>query len=92
MTNFRLFQTERVADNFEFNQNGIRFSKRVENAMGKGKLLVTSNSSFSHSVFKRLVLQTSKNQGLFGKGLTLAQMIKFGFDWIENIGKGRTCW
>ena len=36
----------------------------------KEKLLVTSNFSFSHSVFKRLVLQTCKNQGLFGKGLT----------------------
>ena len=35
----------------------------------KEKLLVTSNFSFSHSVFKRLVLQTHKNQGLFGKGL-----------------------
>ena len=33
------------------------------------KLLVMSNFSFSHSVFKRLVLQTCKNQGLFGKGL-----------------------
>ena len=28
-----------------------------------------SNFSFSHSVFKRLPLQTCKNQGLFGKGL-----------------------
>ena len=36
----------------------------------KEKLLVTSNFSFSHSVFKRLLLQTRKNQGLFGKGLT----------------------
>ena len=35
----------------------------------KEKLLVTSNFSFSRSVFKRLVLQTHKNQGLFGKGL-----------------------
>ena len=35
----------------------------------KEKLLVTSNFSFSHSVFIRLVLQTRKNQGLFGKGL-----------------------
>ena len=33
------------------------------------KLLVTSNLSFSHSVFKRLLLQTRKNQGLFGKEL-----------------------
>ena len=35
----------------------------------KEKLLVTSNFSFSHSVFKRIKLQTRKNQGLFGKGL-----------------------
>ena len=35
----------------------------------KEKLLVSSNFSFSHSVFKRLVLQTHKTQGLFGKGL-----------------------
>ena len=37
----------------------------------KGKLLVTSNFSFSNNVFKILIdlLQTRKNQGLFGKGL-----------------------
>ena len=35
----------------------------------KEKLLVMRNFSFPHSVFKRLVLQTRKNQGLFGKGL-----------------------
>ena len=37
----------------------------------KEKLLIMSYFSFSHSVFKRLVLQTRKNQGLFGKGLKL---------------------
>ena len=36
----------------------------------KEKLLVTSNFSFFYSVFKRLGLQTCKNKGLFGKGLT----------------------
>ena len=36
----------------------------------KEKLLVMSNFSFFHSVFRRLALQTRKNQGLFGKGLT----------------------
>ena len=35
----------------------------------KEKLLLMSNFSFSRSVFNRLVLQTRKNQGLFGKGL-----------------------
>ena len=36
----------------------------------KEKLLIIRNFSFSHCVFKRLVFQTLKNQGLFGKGLT----------------------
>ena len=35
----------------------------------KKKLLVTSNFSLFYSVFKRLELETRKNQGLFGKGL-----------------------
>ena len=35
----------------------------------KEKLLVMSNFSFSHRVFKRLILQTCENQGLFGKGI-----------------------
>ena len=35
----------------------------------KEKLLVMSNFSFSHSVFKRPVLLTRKNQSLFGKVL-----------------------
>ena len=38
----------------------------------KEKLLITSNFSFSHSVFKRLVLLTRKNWGLFGKGLSVS--------------------
>ena len=33
--------------------------------MGKEKLLVMSNFSFSDSVFKRFVQQTHRNQGLF---------------------------
>ena len=44
----------------------------------KVKLLITSNFSFSHSVFKRLVLQTRKNQGLFWKGLISNRNILYG--------------
>ena len=43
--------------------------KGLKTLWEKEKLLVTSNFSFSDSVFNRLVLQTFKNQGLFGKGL-----------------------
>ena len=45
--------------------------KGLEIQWEKEKLLITSNFSFSHSVFKRLVLQTLKNKGLFEKGLLL---------------------
>ena len=44
---------------------------RLKTQWEKEKLLVTSNFSFSHSVFKILTLQTRKNQGLFGKGITI---------------------
>ena len=61
MTNFRLFQTERVCRRrFKFDKNGRKFSKWVENTVGKGEIARVS---------KRLVLQTCKNQGLFGKRL-----------------------
>ena len=46
---------------FKLDENGRKFSKWVENTVGKVR-------NCSHSVFKRLVLQTRKNQGLFGKG------------------------
>ena len=45
----------------------------------KEKLLITCNFSFSYSVFKRLVLQTRKNQGLFRKGSNVLKSI---------VGKG----
>ena len=71
MTNFGLCQTERVCRR-QF-QMGWKWQKVLQTARKhweKEKFLVTSNFFFSHSVFKRLVLQTRKNQGLFGTGLT----------------------
>ena len=44
-----------------------KFSKWVENTLEKGEF-ARDKQSFSHGVFKRLVLQTGKNKGLFGKG------------------------
>ena len=61
---------EFAANNFKSDENDRKFS-RVETLWEKEKLLVTSNFSFSHCVFKRLVQQTHKNQGLFGKGLMM---------------------
>ena len=73
-TNFRLFQTERVCRRqFQFDQNGRKLSKRVENT-------VTSNFSFSHSVFKRLVSQGHQKVSLCGNGLTHND--DFGSPWV----------
>ena len=58
-------------DNFKFDENGSKLSKRVENIVGKEKLLVTSNFSFSHSVFKRLVSQGREKVSLCGNGLIM---------------------
>ena len=39
MTNFRLFKLKEFADdNFKFDENGRKFSKRVENTVGKGEI------------------------------------------------------
>ena len=43
----------------------------------KEKLLVTSNFSFSHSVFKRLVSQGRQKASLCGNGLTFPKVKKF---------------
>ena len=78
-----------------------RFSNEYKTLRLKGKLLVSSNFSFSHSVFKRLVLQTHKKQGLFEKGLkafadekinlTGRTEIHFGMN-RKHCGKRRKCW
>ena len=82
MITFRLFRTEFGEDNFKFDEKGREFPIRVENTVGKKeKLLVTSNFSFSHSVFKGLVQHTRKNKGLFGKGLSVAI-------WIMEMHQG----
>ena len=41
----------------------------VENTMVKREIACYGQFLLLYSVFKRLVLQTRKNQGLFGKGL-----------------------
>ena len=57
-------------DNFRFDENGRKLSKRVESAVGTGEIARYEQFLLFHSVFKRLVLQTHKNQGLVGKGLS----------------------
>ena len=60
-------------DNLEFDENGTKLSKQVENTVGKGEIARNGHflvfpESFP-PVFSRLVMQTCVNQGLFWKGL-----------------------
>ena len=64
-------------DNFTFDENGR-------------KVFVMSNFSFSYSVFQRLVLQTRKNQGLFGKGLILPVVRKCLLGLLGPLGLNPT--
>ena len=57
-------------NNFKFDEMAESFTIAKKTLRDKEKLLVTSNISFSHSVFKRLIVQTLFNKGLFGKGLS----------------------
>ena len=66
-------------DNSKFDENGKKVIQTGrKHSVEKEKLLITSNFFFSHSVFNRLVLQTSKSQGLFGKGLTKVAERRYG--------------
>ena len=67
-----IYLKEFADENCNFDENGRKFSKREENTVGKGEtdrhnqfLLFPQSDSF----FKRLLIQTCKNKGLFGKGL-----------------------
>ena len=60
--------------------------KRWKTMWEKKKLLITSNFSFSHSVFERPALQTHKSKGLLGKGL-----ITMKYKPLDNIWKSRKC-
>ena len=58
-TNFGLFQTE-TDDNFKFDENGRKFSKSVEDTVGKGEIARYEQFLLFPKCFQ--------NQGCFGKG------------------------
>ena len=60
---------ESADDNFEFDEDGREYFIQVENTAGKGEIARNEQFLLFPSVLKRLILQTHKNQGLFGKGL-----------------------
>ena len=61
-------------DNFMFDENGRKFSKWVENIVGKGEIACYKQFLLFPQCFRKtfppLQYMTSENQGLFGKGLS----------------------
>ena len=56
-------------NNVKFDGYDRKFSERVGNTVGKGEIARYEQFLLFPQCFQRLVLQTRKNQGLFGKGL-----------------------
>ena len=74
MTNFRLFETERVCRRkFKFDENGRKLSKQVENTMGKGEIAHYEQFLLFPQCFQRLVSQGRQKVSLCGNGLTYMQ-------------------
>ena len=56
---------ELAVENFKFDKYGRKFSKRVQNTVGKGEIVPYEK----FLLFPQCFQKTCKNQGLFGKGL-----------------------
>ena len=56
-------------DNFKFDENDRKFSKWIENTVGKGKIARYEHFLFFPQCFQKTCTANTKNQGLFGKGL-----------------------
>ena len=86
MTNFKLFQTEKVCrHNFKFHENESKLFKQVEKTWKMRNYSLRAISPFPAVFFKRLVLHTCKNQSLFDKELTHYQMTNFRHFQTERV-------
>ena len=71
---FQIFYSSKLKEfsvnNLKFDENDVKFFEKVEKTVVKGEIACYQQNYFFHCVFKRLVLQKSNINGLFGKGLT----------------------
>ena len=61
-------------ENFELDENGRKFFKRVENTVGKGEIARYEQFLLFPRCFQKIYTAARKNQGLFGKGLSNRNM------------------
>ena len=60
-------------DQLDVTKTIIYVFDRIENIVRKEEIVCTSNFSFSHNVFKRLLSQTRQKVSLSGNGINLSQ-------------------
>ena len=58
-------------NNFKLYENGRKFSKRVENTVGKGEIARYEQFLLFPQCLHKTCTADTKNQGLFGNGLNL---------------------
>ena len=56
-------------DNFKFDENGRKLSKRVVNTVGKGEIARYEQFLLFPQCFQKTYTADTQNQGLLGKGL-----------------------
>ena len=70
-TNFRLLKLKEFADdNFKFDENGRKLSKRVENTVGKGQIARYEQFLFFLQCFQKACFPGRQKVALCGNGLT----------------------
>ena len=68
-TNFRCLQTETVSrQQLQISENGRRFSKRVENTVGKGEIAHDEQFLLFPQCFQDLYCRHAKTRASSGKG------------------------
>ena len=74
--------------NFKFDEYGRKFSKQVENTVGKGEIAWYEQFLLLPLCFQKACTADRKNQVLFGKGLTLSHTRKFRLFQAESSPNG----
>ena len=79
-------------DNYDLNLMKVAdsFQKRVENTVGKGETARYKQFLLLSQCFQKTYLQTCKNQGLFGKGLTCRALNESKQHLSSSITKKKT--
>ena len=69
MTNFRLFQTELLDNNFKFDENDRKLSKLVENTVERREIARYEQFHLFPQCFQKICTADTQKVGLFlGKG------------------------